>query len=305
MTDTVGAPVPQQRGLDAVAAAEAYFAAWNAHDGAGVAARVSGSYVDPTLPGPISGADIAAMVDGLCAAFPDLEFVHESTHVDADTVVARWRMRGTNDGAALPGAPAPTNATIDFPGIDVITVAAGQVDTVVGYFDRQLFVEQLGLQMLPAPKDEWPVAFGLATRVDLGNITTPGALSMTWIEVEPEEAGELQARSAEIVTALASEPTFIAFQSASVGPRNLTLTAWTSPEAAEAALARNAPHAAAMGRFLQERFGTRGFTSIWQPYRLNSQFASCPACGAYVSITAGDSTAGCACGREVDTVPYL
>lgn len=304
MTD-VDMSVRAQRDSVAMAAVEAYFAGWNAHDGAAVAASVAGSYVDPTLSAPISGDDLAATVDGLCAAFPDLRFVPEAMHVDGDTIVARWRMHGTNDGAPLPGAPAPTNGTIDFPGLDVITVADGRVDTVVGYFDRQLFVEQLGLQVLPAPKDEWPVAFGVATRVDLGNLTSPGAISMTWIEVDPSEAGELQARTAEIVTALASDPAFIAFQAAGVGSRNLTLTAWTSPEAAEAALARTAPHTEAMERIMKDGFGARGYTSIWQPYRLNNQFAACPDCGGYVPIDVGESVGSCSCGGEVAVAPYL
>src|SRR5437764_15491661 len=105
--------LPGQRAATPDAAAEAYFAAWNAHDGAAVAAAVTGTYVDPTLPAPISGADLAANVDALCAAFPDLAFVPEPLIVDETTVVGRWRMTGTNDGAALPGAPAPTGGRID------------------------------------------------------------------------------------------------------------------------------------------------------------------------------------------------
>src|SRR5207302_2467976 len=105
--------IPDQRTGSALDAAHAYFDAWNAHDGAAVARAVTGTYVDPTLPAPISGDDLAANVEGLCSAFPDLRFVHEGTFVDGDTVTARWRMRGTNNGAALPGAPAPTNGTID------------------------------------------------------------------------------------------------------------------------------------------------------------------------------------------------
>ena len=170
----------QAGGADARAVADAYVAAWNAHDGAAVAALVSGTYHDPTLPEPVSGADLAAYVDGLCAAFPDLRFDHDGEPVvSGDRVVSPWRMRGTNDGAPLPGAPAPTNGTCDLAGIDVITVVDGRVSTVQGYFDQKALVEQLGLQAIVAPKDEWPVSFGVANRVDLGNTATPGAISMT------------------------------------------------------------------------------------------------------------------------------
>src|SRR3954466_5129975 len=103
--------IPDQRAGSALEAASAYFDAWNAHDGAAVARTVTGTYVDPTLPAPINGDDLAASVDGLCGGFPDLRVVLERTNVDGDTVIARWRMRGTNDGPPLPRAPAPTHAS--------------------------------------------------------------------------------------------------------------------------------------------------------------------------------------------------
>ena len=295
--------IPDQRTGSAQDAAMAYFDAWNAHDGAAVARIVTGTYVDPTLPTPIRGDDLAANVDGLCAAFPDLRFVLEGTNVDGDTVIARWRMGGTNDGAPLPGAPAPTNGTIDLAGIDVITTADGKVVDVIGYFDQKTFVEQLGLQAFVMPKDEWPVSFGTATRVDLGNTTVPGAISFTWIEAD--EVSEIQARTQEIVTALASDPAFIGFRAASTGTRHMTFTLWTSPEAAEAALSRNGPHNQAMSRLWDGGLGRGGFTSIWAPYRINTQFDSCPNCARYVAIPNGAATATCECGGTVEVGSYL
>jgi len=297
--------IPDQRAGSALEAATAYFDAWNAHDPAAVARVVTGTYVDPTLPTPIKGEDLAANVDGLCTAFPNLRFVIEGTNVDGDTVIARWRMQGTNDGAALPGAPAPTNATIDLAGIDVITTRDNEVVDVIGYFDQKSFVEQLGLQAIVMPKDEWPTSFGTAIRVDLGNTTAPGALSFTWIETE--DPTKLQKDTQEIVTALASDPAFIGFRSMTGSNRFCTFTLWTSPEAAEAALARNAPHNRAMDDHWQHNAygGLSGFTSIWQPYRLNSQFTTCAECAAYVSIVPGEATATCDCGASVDVASYL
>jgi len=295
--------IPDQRAGSALDAASAYFDAWNAHDGAAVARMVTGTYVDPTLPTPISGEDLAASVEGLCAAFPDLRFVLEGTNVDGDTVIARWRMCGTNDGAPLPGAPAPTNGTIDLAGIDVITTNDGKVVDVIGYFDQKTFVEQLGLQAIVMPKDEWPASFGTAVRVDLGNTTVPGAISFTWIEAD--ETSEIQQRTQEIVTALASDPAFIGFRSASTGTRHVTFTMWTSPEAAEAALARNRPHQEAMDRLWEGSLGRGCFTSIWAPYRINTQFGSCPDCARYVSIPSGAGTGVCECGGSVEVTSYL
>jgi steroid delta-isomerase-like uncharacterized protein len=297
---------PTASDAEARAVAERYLAAWNAHDGAAVAQVVSGSYVDPTLPGPIGGDDLAAYVDGLCDAFPDLRFEHDGEPVVSGTrVVTQWRMRGTNNGTPLPGAPAPTNGTIDLAGIDVFTIDDGRVATVNGYFDQKTFVEQLGLQAIVAPPDEWPVAFGLATRLDLGNLTAPGALSMTWIEVDDGDQGELLQRTTDILTGLAGEPGFIGFQSTSVGGRFLTLTAWTAPEAAESALARSAAHEAARERVWRDGFGARGFTSFWAPYRLNQQFVLCSECAKHVSFEGGQSTTTCECGSEQTVSPYL
>ena len=284
---------------------EAYLAAWNDHDGTAVAALVTGSYVDPTLSAPLRGADIAAMVDGLCAAFPDLRFEHVASLADGDRLVLQWRMKGTNNGTALPGAPAPTGGTIDLPGVDVITVENGRLVDVTGFFDQKTFVEQLGLQALIAPKDTWPVSFGISNRIDLGRTSIPGGLSMTWIEVKDDaEQAELQERSRDIVTALASQPSFLGMQTTAIGRRNLTLTLWTSPEAAAAALGRNSPHSKAMTRLEQEDFAGRGFTSIWQPHRINTQFVRCT-CGKYPSAADGSATVTCECGIVLDVQPYI
>ena len=71
--------------------AQAYFEAWNAHDGAAVRATFdrAGTYVDPTLPGPIGAEHIVGYVAGLIAAFPDLNFVIENVVVDGDRVIGR------------------------------------------------------------------------------------------------------------------------------------------------------------------------------------------------------------------------
>ena len=303
MPQTSDVQVPAQSvGRTPTELVQDYAAAWNAHDGAAVAALVGGSYVDPTLPEPLSGPAVAAMVDGLCAAFPDLRFEHVSSTEQGDRVVFEWRMHGTNDGAPLPGAPAPTGGTIDLAGVDVITTSAGRIVDVVGYFDQKAFVEQLGLQTFIAPKDEWPVAFGTSIRMDLGHTAPPGAMTFTWIELEDGEEGELISRTTDILTALASEPSFLGFQSTTVGNRNTTMTLWTSPEAAEVALARNTPHTDARGRVERDRFGVRGFTSFWKPFRTNPQFVEC-GCGRHVPFVDGP-TATCECGAQHDASPY-
>jgi steroid delta-isomerase-like uncharacterized protein len=286
--------------------AQAYFEAWNAHDGAAVLATFdrAGTYVDPTLPGPIGGEHIAGYVAGLAAAFPDLTFAIEDVVVDGDRVIGRWRMRGTNTGP-LPGTPEPTGGTCDLPGIDVITVGEGGITSVVGYFDQKTFVEQLGLQAIVVPANEPPMLFGMSARTDLGNPTVPGALAMTWIDVDSlDEQVEVQGRSRDVLQGLCAESGFLGWVGAFSGLRGHTLTLWTSPEAAESALARSAPHRAGIER-VHAGLGHRGFTSIWVPHRLNPQNANCPSCGRQVWFEAGTTAPRCACGAEVVVASYI
>lgn len=301
------ATIPAAHGTAPLEAAKAYVAAWNAHDGEAVSALfdAAGTYLDPTLPGPIGGEHLAAYVTGLVAAFPDLHFAVQSAWADGDRVTLQWRMRGTNSGP-LPGAPQPTGGTCDLPGVDVVTVGPAGITSVVGYFDQKTFVEQLGLRVLVVPADEPPLSFGTSTRVDVGRTAVPGALSMTWIEPRSAaEAAEIEARGAQVVEGLAAEPGFIGFVGTSATGRLLTLTAWTSPEAARSAIARNGAHRTAMERMRSGALGVRGFTSIWAPSRLNVQIADCPSCGSRVDIVTGEEAATCACGAEVAVTPYL
>jgi steroid delta-isomerase-like uncharacterized protein len=124
----------------------AYVDGWNAHDGTAVLATFGpgGTYVDPSLPGPISGDAIASYVAVYASAFPDLHFTVEEVIAEGSRVVLPWRMQGTNTGP-LPDLPEPTGRTCDLPGIDVITVGPDGISSIVGYFDQKTFADQLCL----------------------------------------------------------------------------------------------------------------------------------------------------------------
>jgi steroid delta-isomerase-like uncharacterized protein len=286
--------------------AQAYLAAWNAHDGAAVLATLApaGTYVDPTLAAPIGGEALVGYVTALAAAFPDLRFDVERISADGDRVTMPWRMRGTNTGL-LPGIPEPTGATCDLPGIDVITIGDAGIVSVVGYFDQKTFVEQLGLQALVVPANEPPMVFGISARTDLGNTVVPGALSLTWIDVGSEqEQLDVQRRTAEVLRGLAAEPGFIGWIGSFAGLRGHTVTLWRSPEAADAAIGRNTAHRDGIRQVRHGGLGVRAFTSIWTPHRLNDQMTRCPDCGAAVDIPT-DATTTCTCGREVAVTSYI
>ena len=126
-------------------------------------------------------------------------------------------------------------------------------------------------------------------------------MTFTWIDLAEGEGPELISRSQEIVMAFAGEPGFLGFGATTVGSRFSTLAMWTSPEAAEAAIARARPHQQAMSRVDREGFGRRGFTSLWQPFRLNEQRSRCTACEAWTVVSEP-----CSCGTPAeDPTPYL
>ncbi|GAA2551875.1 ester cyclase [Pseudonocardia hydrocarbonoxydans] len=287
--------------------AHEYLAAWNAHDGAAVARLFApgGTYVDPSLPGPIPGEAVGGYVDMLVAAFPDLSFADDGTSVDGARVTAQWRMRGTNTGP-LPGEPGPTNGTVDLPGVDVITVGAAGIESVVGYFDQKTMVEQLGMQALVIPSDEGPMHFGFSLRTDLGRTAVPGALSMTWADVADEaEEAELARRSEEVIGAFMEDPGFLGIVASVSGRRGHTLSAWTTPEAAVAAVARNRAHTEGMAEMMRAGgLARNGLTAIWVPWRNNGQMPRCT-CGERVRITVGEESAVCGCGASVTVTSYL
>ena len=172
------------------AALDRYFSGWNDHDPAAVVASLTddGTYEDPVTTVPIAGDALAGYVAVLIEGFPDLSFEIESVDVIGETdAVARWRMRGTNTGP-MPAGPA-TGGTVDLPGVDFLSydAATDKVTKVVGYFDTGTMYAQLGLQTHLTPANlEGIIAFGTSLRVETGRDPTPGALTVTWIDIDPE-----------------------------------------------------------------------------------------------------------------------
>lgn len=165
---------------------------------------------------------------------------------------------------------------------------------------------QVGLRVLVVPADEPPMCFGTAVRTDLGVTELPGAMTMTWIETaDAAEEVEVDQRGAEIVEALAGEPGFIGFVGTSAAGRGHTFTAWTTPQAAEKAVAGNRAHREARARFLHGPLGRRGFTSIWVPRRLNPQHVRCSGCGTRHVLRGGETASRCRCGRPAGVVSYF
>jgi steroid delta-isomerase-like uncharacterized protein len=257
-------------------ALDRYFDAWNSHDPAAVVAALTddGTYEDPMSGGPLSGDELAANVAGVYAGFPDVHFEIASVATAGDRASAQWRMQGTNTGP-LPGGPA-TGGTIDLPGADFFTYDAGaeKVSSVVGYFDTATMLGQLGLQAHISPADiEGVMQFGISNRIETSRGTIPGALTVTWIEIDPEHQMTLIDAVSGIVMEQLGNEHYLGTCFATVGRRNYTFTAWTSPEAAQVAL-RDEAHSSAMKLTQSGGLGdsARGVTSVWAPVYLNGVF---------------------------------
>jgi len=181
-----------------VETAQRYFDAWNRHDAGGIAATFAetGTYADPVTPGPLTGAAIGAYAQGLWDSFPDLSFDIVSVTENASGLVsAEWVMKGTNTGP-FNGLP-PTGAAVVLPGADFIRVDAGKIHSVQGYFDSGALPRALGLDVIVQPRAIGPFGFGTSVRASSGNIATPGAFSITWLEpARPKNRNRLETAAA-------------------------------------------------------------------------------------------------------------
>ena len=290
--------------MEALECAQQYFDAWNRRDADAVLATFAaeGTYCDPTSGGRLPGEALAGYMKGLWAAFPDLSFEIASKGLAGDNLVAaQWIMRGTNMGSMM-GLP-PTGRSVTVSGADFIRVAGGKIQTVDGYFDSRAVPEQLGLQVLVQPKEIGPFSFGNATRGWSGKNAKPGAFSVTVLEARsPEENQEVARHSQGIVEEMFAMNGFLGFVGATVGQRQMTITAWESPKDPRQLLAGGA-HAEAMKKFFGTELASGGFTSVWVPDRINARWVRCDACH---RMTDHERSAGtCSCGKKLpEPLPY-
>jgi steroid delta-isomerase-like uncharacterized protein len=283
--------------------AQRYFDAWNRHDASAISACFTphGTYSDPSA-GTLPGAAAGDYADALFAAFPDLRFDVKWIEVTGERVVAEWAMCGNNHGS-LAGAP-PTGQPIDLPGIDIITVERDGISAVKGFFDQRTFVDQLGMQVIVQPHAAGPFTFGRSVRVQSGNRATPGALSMTWVDVRSAEEDEVVVEdSRKIAVEMLGMPGFIGWVGVVIGPRLYTFTAWENAEAAQQ-LHREGTHRSAVKRVFSSDFAAAFHTGVWSAEHLNPLRVRCSACGQLVDSDCSERVCGCGAALP-EPPPYL
>jgi steroid delta-isomerase-like uncharacterized protein len=271
-----------------------YFGAWLRHDAQGIvdAFAADGTYEDPDTPEPLRGAAIGAYAESLWQAFPDLSFENAGIQVQGQAVAAEWVMRGTNTGPfrSLP----PSGRSVCLRGADFITVEGDRIRSVRGYFDSRLIPQQLGLQVLVQPREAGPFTFGTAVGVGGASEATPGAFSITMIEVRSDaEEHRVRELARGAGAAMPAMPGFIGAITATIGRRMMTVAAWERPEQVRTLLGDPTHREASAEFFRREGLGAAGHTGVWVAHRLNPSWIRCTACGTMADQSAPGGLCGC------------
>jgi steroid delta-isomerase-like uncharacterized protein len=88
-------------------------------------------------------AGFKQMLEGMLAAFPDLNFTIEDQFIADDMVTTRWRATGTNTGSL--GEVQPTGKKIEVEGLILDRVVNGKVAERWEQWDQTGMMQQLGL----------------------------------------------------------------------------------------------------------------------------------------------------------------
>ena len=128
--------------------ADAYVAAWNAHDPDAAAALMADdvTYLDATVGEPQKGREAARdkVIKLFVAAAPDRKWKMTSEPIEtANGIAYEWTFAGTNTGAWGPDSPA-TNKSFSFNGVTFMRVENGKITYQGDYYDSLGFQKQLG-----------------------------------------------------------------------------------------------------------------------------------------------------------------
>src|SRR5271165_6138203 len=166
---------------------DAYFAAWNAHDGARLAAlfEEAATYEGPTTRMAIHPYDLVSVITALAAQFSDFAFIVTDVVASSEKTAAAWTLNGTNDGVVKTGVAA-TGRKLHISGVDMIEVRNGRIAAVRRVYDRRAMMEQLGLQVLVEPYRQGQVEYGYSLHASSGSKAKPGIIALTWINGRDE-----------------------------------------------------------------------------------------------------------------------
>ena len=149
------------------------------------------------------------------------------------------------------------------------------------------------------PESLGPFRFGLSTAVSSGRNVVPTAFGITQLEAIDEAAVlRVRERGRQIMAEMLQAPGFLGATTAVQGLRMVTLSAWTD-ERALAAYMRQGAHDGAVKAFFDGTLARSGYTSVWQPLRINAYWVRCESCQRMNDAGAGH----CHCGAPLPERP--
>lgn len=89
--------------------------------------------------------DVREWFTALFVAIPDFRFEVLDLVAEGDRAAVRWRSRGTFDGTGKFEGIAPTGATLDVEGFDLLTVADGKLTSNQAYINGMDMARQMGV----------------------------------------------------------------------------------------------------------------------------------------------------------------
>lgn len=280
--------------MDPADVIDRYIGAWNDHDPEAMLACFAdgGSYEDALTAKPLQGQDLRAYLEGLWAAFPDLSFQATGRHALEDgRVLLEWLLCGTNTGPYR-GLP-PTGRSARLMGVDLITLSADRIQSVLGYFDTQVVPRQLGLQVAVMPTSIGPFRFGTSTAAGTGRRTVPGAFSITFVTARSDqEVQAIKDGSKDVIRDLLPAAGFIGWVGMTVGRRMMTVTAWDRPEDVQQ-VHESPHHRQAVDRVMSNELVDSGYFSVWVPHHISPAWVRCPSCQQMNHIRGEGARCGC------------
>jgi steroid delta-isomerase-like uncharacterized protein len=131
--------------VNAVEVARNHFNSWNRHDADAIVGAFveGGTYNNPNVDQPLTGAAIGDFAKSVFAAFPDMSLeIITIGDAGGGLVALQWVLRGTNTGKLGASTPA-TGRRVTLPGASFVQVEGDKIRSERTYHDRQIVDEQL------------------------------------------------------------------------------------------------------------------------------------------------------------------
>ncbi len=125
---------------------DSLFAAWNAHDLAGVLSHYAVDYeeLDVTRTAPVRGhAEVHRLISYYLRAFPDLSIILDDCVVDGERMALYWTWQGTQRGSFM-HIP-PTGLPVAVRGTSLIALHEGQIRRALRIWDLAGLLRDLKL----------------------------------------------------------------------------------------------------------------------------------------------------------------